>query len=327
MKNDKHPTRAAVKMVLCAALAACAPQAFSDSYPTKPIRIVVPYPAGGGTDLLGRTIAEKLIQRLGVTVIVDNRPGAGTNIGIGLVAKATPDGYTLLLASVPLAINPALYPKLGYDSAKELDPLTLVASSPIVLVAHPAVKANNIPELIDYAKANPGKLHFSSIGSGTSSHLAGELFKTMTGVDMVHVPYKGSAPALIALLGSEVQLMFSTMIAGMPHIQSGKLKALAVTSQARSPVLPNVQAIAETVPGYETIVWYGMLAPAKTPKAIMTRLHREVAGSLKSPDVVQRFKAEGADIVASTPQEFGTFLANERTKWAKVVKRSGAKVD
>ena len=312
-----------------ALLAACvvpAHAASTETYPTKPIRIVVPYPAGGGTDMLGRAVAEKLTQRLNAQVIVDNRPGAGTNIGIGLVAKGTPDGYTLLLASVPLAINPSLYENPGWD-AKELEPLTLVASSPLVLVAHPGVKANNIRELIDLAKANPGKLNFSSIGSGTSSHLAGELFKVLTGTDMAHIPYKGSAPALTALLGAQVQLMYATMISGMPHIQSGKLKALGVSSLRRSEVLPKVGAIAETVPGFEAIVWYGFLAPAKTPKAILTKLHTEIAGSLKSPDVVQRFKSEGADIVANTPEEFGAFLRNERVKWAKVVKQSGAKVD
>ncbi|MGZ8231403.1 MAG: tripartite tricarboxylate transporter substrate binding protein [Burkholderiales bacterium] len=299
----------------------------AQSFPTKPIRIVVPYPAGGGTDLLARAVGEKLTQRLGATVIVDNRPGAGTNLGIGLVAKANPDGYTLLLASVPLAINPSLYQNLTYDPVKDLDPITLVASSPLVLVAHPAVKAGNIPELVQLAKANPGKLNFSSIGSGTSSHLSGELFKTMAGIDIVHIPYKGSAPALIALLGGQVQLMFSTMIAGMPHIQSGKLKALAVTSAKRAAVLPNVQALSETVPGFETIVWYGFLAPGKTPKPLLTKLHAEIAGALKLPDVVQRFKAEGADIVANRPEEFAAFLKNERVKWAQVVKQSGAKVD
>ena len=287
----------------------------------------MPYPPGGGTDLLGRAVAEKLTQRLGAQVIVDNRPGAGTNIGIDLVAKAAPDGYTLLLAGVPLAINPALYESLPYDPVKDLEPMTQVASSALVLLAHPGVKANTMRELIDLAKASPGKLNFSSIGSGTSSHLAGELFKTMTGTDMIHIPYKGSAPALIALLGAQVQLMFSTMIAGMPHIQSGKLKPLGVSSLKRAEVLPNVPAIAETVKGFETIVWYGFLAPANTPKPIMTRLHTEIVGSLKSPDVVKRFEAEGADIVANSPQEFAAFLRNERTKWAKVVKQSGAKVD
>jgi tripartite-type tricarboxylate transporter receptor subunit TctC len=300
--------------------------AAAEKYPTKPVRIVVPYPAGGGTDMLGRAVAEKLTQRFGTQVIVDNRPGAGTNIGIDLVAKSTPDGYTLLLASVPLAINPSLYPNLPWKP-EELEPLTIVASSPLVLVAHPGVKANTIRELIDLAKASPGKLNFSSIGSGTSSHLAGELFKVMTGTDLVHIPYKGSTPALTAVLGAQVQLMYSTMIAGMPHIQSGRLKALGVSSTKRAEVLPKVAAIAETVPGFETTVWYGFLLPAKTPKAITTRLHTDITGSLKSPDVVQRFKAEGAEIVASTPEEFARYLANERVKWAKVVKQSGAKVD
>ncbi|HYH42412.1 MAG TPA: tripartite tricarboxylate transporter substrate binding protein [Burkholderiales bacterium] len=300
--------------------------AAAEKYPTKPIRIVVPYPPGGGTDMLARAVAEKLTQRLGAQVIVDNRPGAGTNIGIGLVANGTPDGYTLLLASVPLAINPSLYENLPWDP-KELEPLTLVASSPLVLVAHPSVKANNIRELIDLAKTSPGKLNFSSIGSGTSSHLSGELLKVMTGIDIVHIPYKGSAPALTALLGAQVQLMFSTMIAGMPHIQSGRLKALGVSSQKRAEVLPKVGAIAETVPGFETIVWYGFLVPAKTPKLLLTKLHTEIAASLTQSDVVQRFKSEGADIIANRPEEFGRFLANERVKWAKVVKQSGAKVD
>jgi tripartite-type tricarboxylate transporter receptor subunit TctC len=312
--------------VLLLACASNAHAATAGKYPTKPVRIVVPYPAGGGTDMLGRAIAEKLTQRFGTQVIVDNRPGAGTNIGIDVVAKATPDGYTLLLASVPLAINPSLYPSIAWKP-EELEPLTMVASSPLVLVAHPGVKANNIRELIDLARANPGKLNFSSIGSGTSSHLAGELFKVMTGTDLVHIPYKGSTPALTAVLGAQVQLMFSTMIAGMPHIQSGRLKALGVSSTKPADVLPKVAAIAETVSGFETTVWYGMLLPAKTPRAIATRLHTDIVASLKAPDVVQRFKSEGADIVASTPEEFARYLANERVKWAKVVKQSGAKVD
>ena len=322
-----HPVRimkAVAALLLGCALSAHA--AAAEKFPTKPIRIVVPYPPGGGTDMLARAVAEKLTQRFGTQVIVDNRPGAGTNIGIGLVAKGTPDGYTLLLASVPLAINPSLYENLPWDP-KELEPLTLVASSPLVLVAHPSVKANNMRELIDLAKASPGKLNFSSIGSGTSSHLSGELLKVMSGIDIVHIPYKGSAPALTALLGAQVQLMFSTMIAGMPHIQSGKLKALGVSSLKRAEVLPKVGAIAETVPGFETIVWYGFLAPAKTPKLLLTKLHAEIAASLTQPDVVQRFKSEGADIIANRPEEFGRFLANERLKWAKVVKQSGAKVD
>ncbi len=326
--NTRQSTRLTLAAAICTVAAVLAgTPAWSAGYPAKPIRIVVPYPAGGGTDMLARAVGEKLMQRLGATVIVDNRPGGGTNIGMGLVAKANPDGYTLLIASVPLAINTSMYDKLSYDPVKELDPITLVASSALVLLAHPGVKASTIRELIDYSKANPGKLHFSSIGSGTSSHLAGELFKSTTGADMVHVPYKGSSPALIALLGGQVELMFSTMIAGMPHIQTGKTKALAVTTKARAAVLPNVPTIAETVPGFETVVWYGFLAPARTPKPIMSRLHSEITAALKMPDVVQRFTAEGADIVANRPEEFAAFLADERTKWAKVVKQSGAKVD
>jgi tripartite-type tricarboxylate transporter receptor subunit TctC len=316
--------KATAAFVLACSLSAHA--ATAEKYPTKPVRIVVPYPAGGGTDMLGRAVAEKLTQRFGTQVIVDNRPGAGTNIGIDLVAKSTPDGYTLLLASVPLAINQSLYPNVPWKP-EELEPLTLVASSPLVLVAHPGVKANNIRELIDLAKSSPGKLNFSSIGSGTSSHLAGELFKVMTGTDLVHIPYKGSTPALTAVLGAQVQLMYSTMIAGMPHIQSGRLKALGVSSTKRAEVLPKVAAIAETVPGFETTVWYGFLLPAKTPRPIAARLHTDIVASLKAPDVVQRFKGEGADIVASTPEEFARYLASERVKWAKVVKQSGAKVD
>jgi tripartite-type tricarboxylate transporter receptor subunit TctC len=320
-----------VSKTLCAlaltmsALGSHAPAA-AQNYPSRPLRIVVPYPAGGGTDMLARAVAEKLTLRLGTTVIVDNRPGAGTNLGIGLVAKAAPDGYTLLIASVPLVINPSLYEKTGWDP-KELDAITLVAASPLVLVAHPSVKASSIRELIEFAKANPGKLNYASIGTGTSSHLTGELFKAMAGVDMTHIPYKGSAPALTDVLGGQVQLMFSTMIAGMPHIQSGKLKALGVTSKQRAPVLPNVPALAETVTGFETIVWYGFLAPAGTPKPIRARLYSEIVNALKAPDVVQRFKAEGADIVANTPEEFAAFLAKERVMWAKVIKQSGAKTD
>jgi len=298
-------------------------------YPTKPIRIVVPFPAGGTTDVLARAAAQKLAETLGQPAVVDNRPGAGGNIGAELVAKSAPDGYTLLMGTVGThAINPGLYPKLPYDHVKDFAPVILVAGVPNVLVINPALPVNSVPELIAYAKANPGKLNFASSGNGTSIHLSAELFKTMAGVQMTHVPYKGSAPALQDLVGGQVQLMFDNLPSSLALIKGGKLKALAVTSGARAAALPDVPTLAESgLPGFEASSWFGLLAPTGTPSSVIAKLNGEIAKWLATPEAKEKLLAQGANAAGGTAEEFAQFIAAETAKWQKVVKESGAKVD
>ena len=299
-------------------------------YPNHPVRIVVPFPAGGTTDILARATAQKLTETLGQPFVVENRPGAAGNIGAEIVAKSPPDGYTMLMGTVGThAINASLYEKMPYDHVKDFVPVVLVAGVPNVLVVHPSVPAKSVQELIAYAKANPGKLNFASSGSGTSIHLSGELFKTMTGVSMQHVPYKGSAPALADLTGGQVQLMFDNLPSALPLIKAGKLRALAVTSLARASALPDVPTVAESgLPGFEASSWFGLLAPAGTPKDVITKVNAEVAKWLATPEAKEKLASQGA-IVASglTPDDFTRHIASETTKWQKVVKDSGAKVD
>jgi len=299
-------------------------------YPNHPVRIVVPFPAGGTTDILARATAQKLTETLGQPFVVENRPGAAGNIGAEIVAKSPPDGYTMLMGTVGThAINASLYEKMPYDHVKDFVPVVLVAGVPNVLVVHPSVPAKSVQELIAYAKANPGKLNFASSGSGTSIHLSGELFKTMTGVSMQHVPYKGSAPALADLTGGQVQLMFDNLPSALPLIKAGKLRALAVTSLARASALPDVPTVAESgLPGFEASSWFGLLAPAGTPKDVITKVNAEVAKWLATPEAKEKLAAQGA-IVASglTPDDFTRHIASETTKWQKVVKDSGAKVE
>lgn len=303
--------------------------AYAADYPNKPIRIVVPFAAGGTTDFLARAIAQDLGTSMGTTVVVDNRPGAGGNIGSDLVAKSVPDGYTLLLGTVGThAINASLYKKMPYDTVKDFAPISLVASVPNILAVHPSVPAKSVKELIALAKAKPGVLAFASSGNGSSIHLSGELFKSMTDVDMVHVPYKGSGPALTDLVGGQVQLMFDNMPSSFPHVKAGRLRALAVTSPKRSPAAPDVPTIAEAgVPGYESVAWFGILAPAGTPPEIVKKLNTEIAKTLKSPEVMTRLASQGAEPVSNTPEQFAAYIKSEMTKWAKVVKTSGAQVD
>jgi len=304
-------------------------QAQAPDYPTKPIRIVVPFPPGGATDILARDVAQKLTESWGQQVIVDNRPGAGGNIGSELVAKSAPDGYTLEMGTVGThAINASLYAKMPYDHVKDFAPVILVAGVPNVLVVNPALPVNSVQELIAYAKANPGKLNFASSGNGTSIHLSGELFKVMAGVQMTHVPYKGSAPALQDLLGGQVQLMFDNLPPSLPQIKAGKLRALGVTTATRSPALPDVPTIAESgLPGFESSSWFGVLAPAGTPPAVIAKLNAEIATWVASPDAKQKLLAIGANAAGGTPDDFAKHIAAETAKWAKVVKESGAKID
>jgi tripartite-type tricarboxylate transporter receptor subunit TctC len=310
-------------------LAACAATASAQSFPSKPIRIVVPFPPGGTTDVLARAAAQKLSDTLGQPAVVDNRPGAAGNIGAELVAKSPPDGYTLLMGTVGThAINPALYPKMPYDHIRDFAPVILVAGVPNVLVVNPSLPVNSVQELVAYARANPGKLNFASSGSGTSIHLSGELFKTAAGLSMTHVPYKGSAPALMDLIGGQVQLMFDNLPSALPQIKAGKLKALAVTSRERAPALPNVPTIAESgFPGFEASSWFGLLAPAGTPQPVIATINGEVAKWLASPDAKEKLLAQGANAAGGTPEDFAKHIAAETAKWQKVVKESGAKVD
>ncbi len=315
---------------LSAALAISTPHAAAaDAYPAKPIRFVVAFPPGGGTDIIARAIAQKLSGRLAQQVVVDNRPGAGGNIGTDIVAKAAPDGYTMLMGSAgPLAINASLFAKMPFDPVRDLAPVTLAASTPNVLVVHPSLKAATVKELIALARARPGEINFASSGHGTPAHLAGELFNSMAGVKLVHVPYKGASPALADLLGGQVHLMFSTMPPALPHVKDGKLRALAVTSAKRSPATPELPTVAEAaLPGFEANTWHGVVLPAGAPVAIIARLNREIVAILHLPEVVERLSGQGAEPVGSTPEEFAAYIRSETVKWAKVVHESGAKAE
>jgi len=318
-------------LVACSAFALLgAPSALAQApFPTKPVRLVVPFPAGGTTDILARAAAQKLSETLGQQVIVDNRPGAGGNIGAELVAKAPADGYTLLMGTVGThAINPSLYAKMPYDHVKDFAPVILVAGVPNVLVVNPDLPFKTVADVVAYAKANPGKLNFASSGSGTSIHLSGELFKVMAGVQMTHVPYKGSAPALTDLIGGQVQLMFDNLPSALPQIKGGKLRAVAVTSTTRAAALPDVPTVAESgLPGFESSSWFGILAPAGTPKDIIAKINTDVQKWLSTPEAKEKLLGQGAIAAGGSPDEFAKHIQAETAKWAKVVKESGAKVD
>jgi tripartite-type tricarboxylate transporter receptor subunit TctC len=308
---------------------AAIPAAHADNYPSKPIKMIVPFPAGGTTDVMARVISQELTRSWGQQVVVENKPGAGGNIGSDAVAKSPPDGYTLLMGTVGThGINVSLYKNMPFDPVKDFEPITLVTAVPNILVVHPSLPVKSVKELINHAKSNPGKLNFASSGNGTSIHLAAELFKTMTGVQMAHVPYKGSAPALTDLIGGQVQLMFDNMPSALPHVKAGKLKAVAVTSSKRSPALPDVPTIAESgVPKFEATAWFGALAPRGTPKEIVTKLNKEMARILQTSEVKERLLAQGAEPIGNSPEQFAAHIKAEIAKWERVVKESGAKVD
>ncbi len=325
-----QPKRLIVPVLLaCSLMSGLASAQSAASYPNKPIRVVVPFPAGGTTDILARAVGFEMTKALGQAVTIENRGGAGGNLGSDVVAKATPDGYTLLVGAVsPQAINVSLYANMPYDVMRDFEHITLIAAVPNVLEVHPSLPVNTVKELIDYLKARPGKIAYASSGSGTSIHLSAELFKTMAGVDMLHVPYKGSAPALIDLIAGQVQVMFDNLPSSMQHIKAGKLRAIAVTSARRSPALPDLPTVAEAgLPGFEASSWFGMHAPAKTPRDIVSKLHVTVATALRTPEMVTRLSGLGADPVGNTPEQFTEFVRSEIAKWAKVVKASGAKVE
>jgi tripartite-type tricarboxylate transporter receptor subunit TctC len=301
----------------------------AQTYPTKPIRMVVPFPPGGTTDILGRVAAQKLSEALGQQVIVDNRPGAGGNIGTEAVAKSPPDGYTLLTdPGSTLTINPSLFAKLPFDPLKDFAPITILAAVPNLLVVHPSLPVRNVKELIALAKSKPGQLNYASSGAGQSTHLSMELFKSMAKVNMIHVPYKGSSPAITDLLGGHVLLMFDNMPSALPHAKAGKLRGIAVSTAKRSPVTPDVPTVAESgLPGFEVSVWFAVLAPATTPREIVDRLNGILVKALHAPDVRERLSSQGAEPIGDTPADFTAVMKRDLVKWAKVVKDADIKLD
>ncbi len=309
--------------------AAAATLAGAQSYPTRPIKLIVPFPPAGSTDLSARAVAGKLSERIGQPVIIENRPGAGGNIGTEVVAKSAPDGYTLIVGTVGThAINPGLYSKMPYDHVKDFAPVILLSKTPNVLVVNPNLPVNSVADVIRLAKSKPDELTFASSGSGTSIHLSGELFKTMAGVQMTHIPYKGSGPMLIDLISGQVSMAFDNLSAAMQHIKAGKLKALATTGTQRTPNLPDLPTIAEAgLAGYDSTSWNAIFAPAGTPRDVVDRLNREIRAILESPETRRFFTEQGAEAGGGTPAELAEFVRAETTKWQKVVKDSGAKVD
>jgi len=311
-----------------AAVACTAGGAHAETYPSKPIRVIVPFSAGGPTDSMARDLALRMSTALGQPVVVENRAGAGGNIGAELAAKSAGDGYTLLFATNgPLAGNPSLYKNLGYDPIKSFAPITNYALIGNILAVHPSFPAHSLPELMKLLKANPGKYSYASGGSGTTQHLAGELLKVMGSVQMAHVPYKGEGPAVVDTLGNQVPMVFCSFQSCLPHIQSGKLVALAVTSPKRNPALPEVPAIAETLPGFDLRAWYGLVAPATTPGPIIRRLNEVAVKIISSPETTAKIRSYGGEPRPSSPEEYGRFIRSEVEKWANLIKASGATVD
>ena len=315
-----HPSA----FILCCACAASA--AVAQQYPARAIRIVVPSAPGGGADITARILAPKLSEFLGQQVVVENRAGAGTMIGTEAVARAVPDGYTLLLGISTLAINPAVYRKVSYDALKDLAAISQLVALPNVLVTHPSLPVKTVKELVAFARARPGQINYASAGIGTNPHLSMELFLTMTGLKMVHVPYKGAGPGIVDAVAGHVTVMTPSILSGLPHVRGGRLRALGVTSAKRAGGALDIPTIAEAgVPGYEAVQWFGVLAPAGTPREIVGRLHGEIVRLLRSADIADRLAGDGADPVGSSPEEFAAFLRAETAKWAKVVKEAGIK--
>ena len=330
MSHVTRTTRRAVLSAIALAATATLPLgAAAQNYPTKPITIVVPFAAGGTTDILARLVGQHLSTELGQPVVVENKAGAGGNIGAAFAAKAAADGHTLFMGTVGThAINASLYKKLPYDPIKDFAPLTRVAMVPNLLVAHPSQPFKTVQEMIAYAKANPGKINFGSPGNGASPHLSGELFKSMTKVDMVHVPYKGSAPAVSDLLGGQISIMFDNLPSVIPHVRSGKLRAIAISTAKRSADLPDVPTISEAgVPGYEATSWFGMFAPAATPKPVLDKISAALGKVLANAEVKKKIDDQGGEPANETPAQFADFIQKESLKWGKVVKESGASLD
>ena len=301
--------------------------AAAQGYPTRPIRFIVPFPPGGGNDIMARVVGQKLTESFGVQVVIDNRAGAGGNIGAETAARAVPDGYTLFLGGVGShGINPVMQTKLPYDPVKDFAPISLIASAPLLVVVNPAVPVKSIGELIQLAKSRPGQLNFASSGTGTIGHLSAELLNAMTGIKVEHVPYKGTGPALTDLLGGQVQLMFNSAVSMLPQVRAGKLRALAVTGARRLPVLPDMPTVAESgLPGYEAASWYGVFAPGGTSRSIVDKVSGEVVKIVRAPEMRERLIADGADPAGTSPEEFGAYIKRELARWGKVVREAGIK--
>ncbi len=317
------------RVLACACALSCSTLALAQSYPAKPIRIVVPYPAGGSVDILARLIGHKFTESWGRAVVVENRAGGSSNIGSDFVAKSPPDGYTLLVAtSTALAVNPSLFSTLPFDPQRDFAPITLATLLPSILVVHPSFRAKNVQELIALARTHPGQLNYASAGSGTPGHLGMELFKTLTHTQIVHVPYKGGAPAVADTVGGQVMMDLAVVPDALPFVKEGRLRALGISTLKRSSVAPEIPPIAESgVPGYEVIGWYGFLAPAGTPREIVTKLHDEIVRDLHLPDVNDRLVGLGFEVAGDTPEHFAEWMKSERVKWAKVIRESGARAD
>jgi tripartite-type tricarboxylate transporter receptor subunit TctC len=314
----------------CLAAAAQDPSTRSgQDYPSKPVHLIVPFAAGGGNDNVARLVGKRLAEGLGQPLVIDNRPGAGGALGAELAAKSAPDGYTLFLGGVGShAINPNLNPRLAYDPIKDFAPVALLASAPLILVVHPSVPARSVPELVALARSRPGRLNYASNGNGSSSHLAAVMFDTTAGVDMVHVPYKGLSPALADLLSGEVQLMFSSVVAILPHVKAGKLRALAVTGARRLPLLPGTPTVSESgFPGYEASSWYGVLAPAGTPRPVVLKLNAEIAKALAQSEVKASLTGEGAQPIGGTPEEFAAYIRSENERLGKAIREARIRLE
>jgi tripartite-type tricarboxylate transporter receptor subunit TctC len=326
-RQNKFAYRAAT-CAACVLLLPSLSPADAQDYPNKPIRLIVPQPPGGTSDILARVFAQKLSDNLRQQVIIDNRAGASGTIGTDLAAKSTPDGYTIVLVYTTHATTPGIYGKLPYDPVADFAPITITALAPLFLVVHPKIPVTSVKELIAYAKTRPAELNFCSAGNGSGSHLAGELFNTMTGVKLTHIPYKGSGLAITELIGGQVQLMFAGIVPIDPHVKAGRVRGIAVSSAKRSVALPQVPTIAESgLPGFEVVGWYGVLAPAHTPPLIVARLNREFLKILQTPEMRDRLLSEGAEPVGNSPAEFTAFLKTDIARWAKVIKAAGAKLD
>lgn len=319
----------ALSRIFLALLAAAAgPAVWAQAFPAKPVRIIVAFPAGGGTDIVARTISPRLGEYLGQQVVIDNRAGAGGLVGTEIAAKAPPDGYTIFMGTLGnLSVNPLLYKKLPFDIHRDFAPLTQVVSVSFMLVVHPSFPVKTVRDLINIAKSKPGQINYASSGNGGAPHLSAELFNSLAKVKMIHVPYKGSGPSFTAVLGGEIPLTFDSMVQGLPYVKSGRLRAVAVLGPKRSPLLPEVPAVAETLPGYEVVNWFGMVVPAATPSDIVNRLHAEAVKTLRLPEIRERLMESGAEPVGSSPEEFGTFMKAETAKWAKVIKEANIHAD
>jgi tripartite-type tricarboxylate transporter receptor subunit TctC len=317
-----------MKKLLALVLLALAGASQAQTWPTRPVKLIVPFAAGGTTSILARALADKLVPLLGQPVVVDNRPGAGGNVGMDAVAKSEPDGYTLLMGPIGLAINPALYTKMSFDPVKDLAPIGLYAGVPNILVVHPSVPAQSLKELIALFKAHPGKYNYASNGNGTSSHLAAEMLKSSAGVDIVHIPYKGGAPAMADLLAGQVTMLFDQMPAVMPQVKAGKVRALGVSSAQRSAAAPDVPSLAEAgLPGFDMTVWFGLLAPARTPPAVLQRVNAEMGKVLQDAEFRTFLAGLGVTPLGGSPEAFASFIQAETQRWAQVVKASGARID